>query len=236
MKAAIASIAFAAVVCCNTEASFGATAFIINPTSDGSLYTCDTCNVVSDGAYVATGGYIQGAVKFSSAPIIGSVTQAVLTLNPYGLPLFGLNVDVYGYGTAIGQLDVGDANAGVLLGTLVLSPNLGYGQDAFFDVTSFVSHTNAPFLAFNLRSTGGDVFSSLEYNYGHPSQLLVTTAVPEPTTVTLLLAGLLTLGGIIRRWSTGLRAGAKQRWPTSSRRAPTRRSSRSGTRATCPSS
>src|SRR6266436_4320632 len=70
MKAAIASIAFAAVVCCNTEASFGATAFIINPTSDGSLYTCDTCNVVSDGAYVATGGYIQGAVKFSSAPII----------------------------------------------------------------------------------------------------------------------------------------------------------------------
>ena len=115
----------------------------------------------------------------------------MLTLNPYGLPLFGPNVDVYGYGTSIGQLDDTDANAGTFLGTLVLPPNLGYGEDAFFDVTAFVANTHAPFLAFNLRSVGTDVFSSLEFNYGHPSQLLITTAVPEPAPIALLLIGLL---------------------------------------------
>jgi hypothetical protein len=65
-------------------------------------------------------------------------------------------------------------------------------------VTSFVSATNAPFLAFNLRSTATDVFSSLEYNYGHPSQLLVTADVPEPTSGVLLLTGLIALGSITR--------------------------------------
>ena len=173
-----------------------ATLLTINPTSDGSLYTCVGCTIVSDGAYVLASGYIQGAIKFSSASINGKVTQAILSLNPYGLPLFGTNVDVYGYSTTIGQLDVTDANGGAFLGTLILPLDLGYGQDAFFDVTSFVASVNAPFLAFNLRSTGTDVFSSLEYNYGHPSQLLVTTTVPEPTTSALLVAWLLALGAI----------------------------------------
>lgn len=176
-----------------------AIALTIDPTSDGSLYTCGGCNVVSDGAYVLTSGYIQGVVKFSSASITGTVTQAILTLNPYALPLWGTNVDVYGYGTTIGQLDLTDANAGTFLGTLALPPNLGYGQDAFFDVTSFIASTNAPFLAFNLRSTDTDVFSSLEYNYGHPSQLLVTAAVPEPSTGLLLATGLLGYGWRHRR-------------------------------------
>jgi len=70
-----------------------------------------------------------------------------------------------------------------------------------------VANTDAPFLAFNFRSTGADVFSSLEYNYGHPSQLLVTTAVTEPTSIALLVVGLLALGGIGRGgawWSRGL--------------------------------
>jgi hypothetical protein len=32
-----------------------------------------------------------------------------------------------------------------------------------------------------LRDSGGaDVFSSIEYNYGHPAQLIVTTVAPVP--------------------------------------------------------
>src|SRR5262249_36813281 len=149
------------------------------------------CNVVQNSAYVLASGYIQGIVKFSTASIAQPIAQALLTLNPYGLPLWDDTVDVYGYGTALGQLDVTDANAGTFLGTLTLPANLGYGQDAFFDVTPFVAAANAPYLAFNLRTTDSDVFSSLEYNYGHPSQLLVMTSpVPEPSTLALLALSL----------------------------------------------
>ncbi len=188
MKNNLVSAAFVAFVSC-VPVMGHTTLITIDPTSDGSLYTCPGCNVVSDGAYVLVSGYIQGVVKFSSTAIDGDVDQALLTLNPYGLPLFGPQVDVYGYGTSEGQLVVSDANAGVFIGLLTLPSNLGYGEDVFFDVTSFVASTNAPFLAFNLRSAGTDVFSSLEYNYGHPSQLLVTI-VPEPESAALLLAGL----------------------------------------------
>ena len=128
---------------------------------------------MSDDGAVLVAGYIQGAIKFASAAITGRIAQAFLTLNPYTLPLFGQNVDVYGYPTTLGQLSESDANAGTFLGTLVLPPNLGFGQDAFFDVTAFVTTINAPFLAFNLRSAGGtDDFSSLELNYG--------SSVPAP--------------------------------------------------------
>lgn len=42
-------------------------------------------------------------------------------------------------------------------------------------------------------SGGTDVFSSLEYNYGHPSQLIVST-VPEPGSIILLMVGISVLG------------------------------------------
>ena len=191
MKFRTASLVFAIFAYCSPLISHAVPTLILEPTSDGSLYTCDGCNVVSDGDYVLVSGDIQGAIKFSSALITGTVAQAFLTVNPYGLPLFGPNVDVYGYGTTIGQLDVSDANAGTFLGTLVLPPNLGFGEDAFFDVTAFVNTINAPFIAFNLRSAEIDVFSSLEFNYGHPSQLLMTFAIPEPSLTALLLTALL---------------------------------------------
>ena len=195
MKIAVIALMFAVFALGSPATSYGE-ALTLDPASDGSLYVCDSCSIVSDGAYVLVSGYIQGDVKFASDAIAGTVTQAILTLNPYALPLFGTDVAIYGYGTAVGPLDESDANAGLFLGTLVLPANLGFGEDVFFDVTSFVTSTVAPFLAFNLRSTGTDVFSSLEYNYGHPSQLLVTTAIPEPAPTALLLAGLLALGGI----------------------------------------
>lgn len=198
MQRRIVSAAFAAFICFTPAMSF-AVPITIDPTSDGSLYTCDGCNVVSDDGTVLVSGYIQGAVKFSSVAITGPVSQAFLTLNPYSLPLHAQNVEVYGYGTALGPLDETDANAGTFLGTLVLPINLGFGQDAFFDVTAFVTTVSAPFLAFNLRSAGTDDFSSLEFNYGHPSQLLITFAVPEPPLAGLLVAALFAYGGICRR-------------------------------------
>lgn len=167
----------------------------ITPISDGSLYTCDGCNTVSDGNYVGASGYIQGAIKFSTSAIPGVVTNAMLSVNPYGLPIWDSTIDIYGYGTSIAPLDITDANAGSFLGTLTLLPGLDFGQDAFFDVTSFVANTHAPYLAFNLRADegGGVLFSSMEFNYGHPSQLIVT-AVPEPSTSALLVMGVLSLG------------------------------------------
>lgn len=203
MKIAIVSLMFAAFALTSPATSHGGI-LVIDPTSDGSLYVCAGCNVVSEGAYVLVSGYIQGDVKFASNSISGTVTQALLSLNPYALPLFGGEVAIYGFGTSIGALDESDADAGVLLGTLVLPANLGYGEDVYFDVTSFVTGTNAPFLAFNLRTTDTDVFSSLEYNYGHPSQLLVTTAVAEPAPIALIFAGLFALGGISRRGASVL--------------------------------
>ena len=202
MKVAIVSMVLAAFAMTSPAISHGGV-LVIDPTSDGSLYVCPGCSIVSEGAYVLVSGYIQGDIKFASNSISGAVTQALLSLNPYGLPLFGNEVSVYGYGTAIGALDDSDADAGVLLGVLILPANLGYGEDAYFDVTSFVAGTNAPFLAFNLRTTDTDVFSSLEFNYGHPSQLLVTTtAIAEPAPVALLFAGLFALGGISRKGRT----------------------------------
>ena len=191
MKLSVLSVACVASAFLPSLAN--AETLVLNPTSDGSLYTCAGCSVVSDGAYVLTSGYIQGAVKFSSATIEAPVTQALLTLNPYGLPLFGPELSIYGYGTAIGPLDISDANAGQLIGVFTLPEGLGYGQDAYFDVTTFVSSTVAPYLAFNIRSVGTNVFSSLEYNYGHPSQLHITTAVPEASVFQLLTVGLLAL-------------------------------------------
>ena len=199
MKSRLASAALAALL---LSPSSHALPIAINPTADGSLYTCAGCNTVSDGAYVLTSGYIQGAVKFSTSQIAGSVSNALLSLNPYGLPLWGPTVDVYGYETTVGELDVTDANAGSFLGTLILPANLGYGQDAYFDVTSFVASTNSPYVAFNLRSEGTNVFSSLEYNYGHPSQLLVT-AVPEPSSIALITVGAGLLALRTRRRTNG---------------------------------
>jgi hypothetical protein len=199
MKDAIATLVFAAFALTSPATSHGGI-LVIDPTSDGSLYVCPGCNVVSEGDYVLVSGYIQGDLKFASNSISGTVTQALLSLNPYGLPLLGSEVAIYGFGADIGALDESDANAGVFLGTLILPANLGYGEDVYFDVTPFVAGTIAPFLAFNLRTTDTDVFSSLEYNYGHPSQLHVTTtAIAEPAPVALLFAGLVALAGISPR-------------------------------------
>jgi hypothetical protein len=74
-----------------------------------------------------------------------------------------------------------DANAGTYLGTLWIPAETGFGEPVYFDVTQFIRQTRARYVAFNLRcDEGSDVFSSLEYNYGQPSQLIVRTYSRAP--------------------------------------------------------
>lgn len=172
---------------------------VINPSDDGSIYTgsiCDGCNPVVNSLYVTAAGSIQGVIKFPIDLISGSISSALLSVNPYGLPLFDTSVDVYGFTDNTGFLAASDAHAGTFLGTWNL-PELNSGQDAFFDVTNFLNSANTAYVGFNLRTNdgiGADVFSSLEYNYGHPSNLLVTSVpVPEPVSAVLMLLG----GGVM---------------------------------------
>ena len=80
-----------------------------------------------------------------------------------------------------------------------LNEGLDFGEDAFFDVTSFLQTVVRPYVGFNLRTEGTDVFSSIEYNYGHPAQLHVTI-VPVPATILLLGSGLIGLVGFRRKF------------------------------------
>ncbi len=170
-----------------------ATVITINPSADGAIYTCSSCNPVSDGGYVLVANYIQGIVEFSLDQVNQPITSAILSLNPYGLPLHGETIEVYGYASTDGILTAADGFAGSFLGAWDMPVGLGYGQDTYFDVSDFLSTIDSPYVGFNLRSyTGTDVFSSLEYNYGHPSQLTVTT-VPEPASLLLLFVGITSL-------------------------------------------
>lgn len=155
----------------------------ILPVADGTIYSSATAIT---NQYVIASYSLQGALEFAAFDT-GPFLSFELALNPYALPLYDSTVDIYGYGNADGAITGADYNAGVFLGTLTLPPDLGYGEDAFFNVTSFVRNVPGAFFGFNLRTDSGtDVFSSLEYNYGKPSRL-VGTPVPEPSTFGLLL-------------------------------------------------
>lgn len=160
--------------------------YTLQPSDDGYVTPNGS---TSDGGYLLVGanGW-DGVVKFQLPAISGTITQALFSVNPYGLPLFGNPIDVYGYGTQSGLLAASDYHAGNYLGSWTL-PDLGFGQDAFFDVTGLLSAATDPFVAFNLRSGGVDVLSSRSINYGHPSELVITTIVPEPSALTIIAMG-----------------------------------------------
>jgi hypothetical protein len=175
-----------------------ATVARINPSDDGWaddgywVYTHDYVEVTA-------GGYC-GEIEFPMAAVPQPISQATLSVNPYGLPLPVTTIAVYGYPDTDGRITAADWNVGTFLGNWSLPTNLAYGQDVFFDVTTFLRNVSSPYVGFNLRPVSGggaDVFSSLEYNYGHPSQLTVTS-IPEPSTVVLL--GIGTLGLLAYAW------------------------------------
>jgi hypothetical protein len=193
-----------------SQAQF-ATTIAINPSSDGSIYVCDGCNPVPNGGgYLLVSGYIHGALRFPTSMIDGPVTGALLTVNPYGLPLHGRTLDVYGFPSDSAVIDRSDAFATNFLGTWILPEGLGYGQDAAFDVSDFMRSVATPYVGFNLRSSGTDVFSSLEYNYGHPAQLRVTY-IPEPGGTSLAaIVGLSALAALRSRLPRRVQARSGQ--------------------------
>jgi hypothetical protein len=80
-----------------------------NPVDNGSLYTCSGCNPAPSRSYVLVDGYIVGEVDFSTAPFQGQVQNALFSANPYGLPLFGPQLNVYGFASSsstISQTDL----------------------------------------------------------------------------------------------------------------------------------
>jgi hypothetical protein len=161
----------------------------LNPVDDGSLYTCNGCNPDPVRTYLLVAGYIVGEVDFSTAAFKGLVESAVFSVNPYGLPLFGPQLDVYGFASSSSSISEADLASPTLIGTWILPSSLGFGQDAFFDVTKFLQSVQTPYVDIILKNSGGtDVFSSTQYNYGHPSQLTVVT--PEPAAGALVLLGL----------------------------------------------
>lgn len=191
----VKTITFLLVFSAAIVQSASVSAFIINPSDDGWI----TDNgMVSNESYVITYGFKRGVIEFPTNQLSEPITVAYLSVNPYALPLTDFTLEVYGYESSDGQLTSSDYNAGTFLGILYLPQDLGFGQDAFFEVTTFLQGASTPFVGFNLRSEEGmaDIFSSVEFNYGHPSQLLVSP-IPEPQTFALLLAGLPLL--VIRR-------------------------------------
>jgi hypothetical protein len=172
-----------------------ASTIVVDPVSDGSLYTCTGCNTAPSFSYVLVGGYIDGEIDFSTASFSGNVGDALLSVNPYGLPLWAPQIEVYGLASTSSTISINDVEGpSTFLGTWTLPAGLGYGQNTYFDVTSFLQTVQTSYVDFILTapSTGPDVFSSTEYNYGTPPELTVTSA-PEPATWALLLLGLATL-------------------------------------------
>lgn len=184
MISLLAAAIFAAV--CNAQF----VSFRINPVDDGSIYGLETGNVVIRDGYVLASGSIRGAMVFEAPKV--SFSTISLALNPYGLPVWDLAVKVYGYATSLSTIQAGDYNKGTFLGTLHIAQNIGFGQDSLLDVTDFVKSVSSTssYFGFTLVTNGTDVFSSLEYNLGHPSGLVGFTPVPEPSTNMLMAFGL----------------------------------------------
>jgi hypothetical protein len=164
----------------------------IIPAACASIYSSGS---VLTGSYLSVDFNPHGALEFAAFNT-SPYTSILLELNPYGLPLFGTNVSVYGFDGGNGTLMSSNFDSGTLIGVWTLPPGLGYGQPATFDVTAFVKSTKGPFFGFILVSAG-DVFSSTSINYGTPPELYVISP-PLPPQLAATRAG----NQIIISWPT----------------------------------
>jgi hypothetical protein len=153
-----------------------------------------------DGGYLDADSNIHGGLEFAAFNA-SQDTAILLELNPYGLPLFGPTVSVYGFDDGTGTLTSSNYNSGTLIGLWTLPTGLTYGQAATFDVTTFVKSTKGPYFGFILVA-GGDVFSSTTINYGLPPELYVISPPLPP-----LLGVTRTGTQIIVSWPTNNSSG-----------------------------
>jgi hypothetical protein len=167
-------------------ATLGLLSLAANATEEVSIIPSDDGYVQPP--YVTTEDYLiagenyfygYGVVEFPVKNIRhAKIDSALIAVNPYGLPLNALVLKVYGYESKNGRVDLSDFSAGELLGQWELPADLDYGEETFFDVTNFLRTVKTKFVGFRLESptpTQYDLFSSLEYNLGTPSRLIVTT-------------------------------------------------------------
>ena len=126
---------------------------------------------VDRGVYLDAASNIHGGLEFAAFNT-SQDTSILLELNPYGLPLFGPVVSVYGIDGGTGTLVSSNFDTGTLVGLWTLPAGLNYGQVATYDVTAFVKSAKGPYFAFILVA-GGDLFSSTSINYGTPPELYV---------------------------------------------------------------
>jgi len=165
----------------------------IVPAACADIYSSGSVNT---GGYLDTAGNIHGGLEFAAFDA-SQATSILLELNPYGLPLFDLNLYIYGFDGGNGTLMSSNFNSGTLIGVWALPPDLNYGQVATFDVTAFVKSTKGPYFGFILVANGGDVFSSTSINYGIPPELYVISP-PLPPQLTATRVG----NQIIVSWPT----------------------------------
>lgn len=192
-----------AIACATGPAMAGVTT-TINPVSDGSLYICLGCNPnpVDFGGQVLVAGYIQGDVRFATSAIpAGQLKNAELTLSPSAWPVWGSEVQVYGYTDSGPTLSLADANRGTLLGQIDFA-NLYSGPESL-DVTPFLRTNHGAYIGFDLISNGTDFFSAPTLSV---TLSPVPAPAPEPSVWVLMMAGVGLLGAALRRRWAGLRA------------------------------
>jgi len=154
---------------------------IFVPVADGSVNSYG----VYPSSDVIAGDGLEGDLQFASFNST-PYTSILLELNPYAEPLFASTLYVFGFDNASGVLSGSDYNAGTYIGTWTIPLSLGYGQETFFDVTSFVKSATGSFFGFELRAPGldEDDFSSTGQDIFPPPELIAS--IPEPPSSSLI--------------------------------------------------